>query len=431
MNNTLLRIFFLEIFLILLCSIGKIGFLLLKIFGYNIFIFPFFLINIPFPIIVLSISIILDNFILFPFKFCGAIGEILLLFNKKTFFIPSILTLGIVIFFIFQNFYKVDNIFHIFSSKKTIEPKSENYSDLISKILEKYSIHVQIREIHFTPIFSRYYMTSKNFNFTNRFFSLSPDISDILKVNTRTYCDLEYMFIEVENIEKITFSFEKFKTHHQPDSFLLMDGNTPTFLDIKNNFLCCVNSNIIHSLIMSILLTSENSNIILSGEDQPSFTIYSDRIINNSKIGINEIIEEMERRYHLIIEFADNIFEYNKKKNPISFLHVFLKISSSLTISTIIYLTQYGKKVGVFLILYHDSLLKTLEYKPFFNNLISNKLQDKKESVEFFGISSAEYLSHDSDTMIKYGDMFFRAIFPFPSLEEIAKTVHFTQNKTI
>jgi hypothetical protein len=401
----------------------------LKYFGYVLLFGPFILIVPDVIIYLYSIGLILDQFpLLLPYKFCGILGEWIIIANKKTYGI--VILIGVIYFswIILRNKKKFDNIFDVLDEPIN-QSVNENQSVLVDKLMAKYSIKSEIKNVEIGNCFTRYYLNiSKEVKF-NRFISLSPDLSALLNLKVRACCDLQYCFLEIENKNKDRVFLKHFMYYSQPNKIFALDCKKPYLLDVKQNILIHASKSIIHSIICSLLITKIDIDILILGESDLSFMVYNSVVINSPETKIQEVINEMERRYRIIIPVADDIIQYNlNQKEKINYLVIILRISDALNPEIIRYIIQYGKKVGLFVILHDESKDKILPFIDIFSIIITSGVENKNDSISLLGISGAEYLNNPHDCIIKHSEMINRISIPIVSTDEASRIAKYLDN---
>lgn len=295
---------------------------------------------------------IVDLCNVFALSFCGTFGELIWKLNYYTYGSIFILLIGFLVYIkIFKN-----KQYDIEILNNRIIPIKSNLSleDVLNKLLIKYSIPGYIKSRLEGAFITRYYIFLDTEVSKLRFEGLSFEISKELNRKVMNCYTFEEVYIDVENENKNNNIFSEAFVIKQPSHLSLFDaiGNTIQLKYFRHMYIIG-SENLINNILTNLLFTKIETDVIMYNCEFIQFSSVYEYIYTDIDKHILEMINEMNRRYTMILPYGRTMDEYDSVdqiQTLKKFKRKILVIFDELNVNEqhIEYIVQYGENVGIY-----------------------------------------------------------------------------------
>ena len=267
---------------------------------------------------------------IFPYKFTGALGEIIWIFSKKVYYVNLLFCLGFLIWFLFVRKVEKERI-RILGEEKVHFKDQVIPIPFLKKMKNDYSLLLQIKRKYIGATFITY-LIEQSMSLT-RFKSLERIIRDELGIPVIHLVHRGEIFILLGKKQPDQLTFRHvLETKQENYSLIAMNFlNEKVEISLLNNFL--IDYQFLPSIICSILITGADY-IIYTDSNRVGRTYDSVKFLSDP----GEIMKEIEKREAQIL----GINMQNHRTN------IFLVLENDTY--PVEWILRRGKKLGIFVI---------------------------------------------------------------------------------
>lgn len=345
-------------------KIGILLFLLIVIATfYNLLLYYFGASTIVIPLIIcfsqkkyiiffLIISYIIDILGMFSYSFLGTFGETLWKLNNKTFGLAFI---GYGVFLLINSLKSEKK--DLFSERKNPIRSNENLKERIDKLMISYNIESYVDTVVEGSFITRYNLIMNSSVSSLRFEGLSIEFSNELNCKVENVLKYNAAYIDVENKNKNIPILKEVYTIKQPNHISIFDSvKGSVILNFLRNMWISVSEQVMSSLLANMLVTKFGVDLIVFNSKFVEFSNAFEFVHKDHQIYLESIIQEMNRRYAIILPYGRNMDEYETsfasdfaqaQKFPRKILVLFH--IEQFDQNYIEYILKYGKTVGIYI----------------------------------------------------------------------------------
>lgn len=361
---------------------------ILYFFGLNIFFLPvLYFINKKYIVEFILMSYIIDLLNLFSFSFCGSLGELIWKLNYYSYSIGIFCLIGVFLYFIYNRKNK-----EIFDDRNVPVKTNQSLENTINKILIKYNIPGYVDKVKEGPFITRYFLVLDTQVSKLRFEGLSREFSQELQYKVMNCYTFSGVYIDVENLYKNAQIFKEVFYIKQPNHLSLCNATGEMIqINYLRNIYICANELFVNSILTNMLVTQVGTDVIMFQTDFIQFSTIHTYIDNNIQEYLLEIINEINRRYTIILPYGRTMDEYESVdhiqilcKFPRKILIIFQ--IDQLDKQIIEYITKYGENVGIYI--HNININKQFDE-------IREKSMESLFKIKFFGPQNKDIIMND------------------------------------
>lgn len=408
------------------------------IFGLSAIVIPvLFYFNKKYIFYFFLIGYLLDIFNFFSYSILGSFGEIAWTINHYTYSIPLIFVAAILIYTKKQT--KED----LFDERNEKVKNNLSQEKLVNQLLLKYSIDGYVQSSQEGPFVTRYNLVISNVS-KLRFEGLSVEFAIEMGLKVLNCYNYNECQIDIENKYKNVPIFKETYEIKQPNNLSLFDSQkNPVLLKYFRNLYCNLSESAILSILTGILITKVGVDVLVFNCPFPQFSNVFDFIYENEQYFLEEIINEMNRRYAMMLPYGRTMDEYESiealenikdfKRFPRKII-IFFSIER-IDLNYIEYIIKYGESVGIYV--YSMNVTNNEEsdfaFMDMFNaKIIGPQKNDIIKESEVDGLVSeviyTSKLCHEHDCFFISESSLLRIVLPKTSINEQHRLIAFFNN---